>query len=52
MKKDDNVCPIVLVGNKSDLENQRSVQYDEGVNLAKRWGCAFFETSVFVSNFN
>jgi small GTP-binding protein len=48
MKKDE-VCSIVLVGNKSDLENQRTVQLDEGAALAKKWGCAFFETSVFVS---
>jgi len=47
MKK-DVYCPIILVGNKSDLENQRKIQYDEGVNLAKRWGCYFFETSVLV----
>jgi len=51
MKKND-LCPIVLVGNKSDLESQRLVQHDEGLKLANKWGCSFFETSVYVSFYN
>lgn len=47
MKKDE-IPPIVLVGNKSDLENQRAVPFDEAKDLARRWNCGFFETSVFV----
>ena len=38
--------PVVLVGNKCDLEDQRAVKYGEGEELAKIWDCPFFETSA------
>jgi GTPase KRas protein len=38
--------PIVLVGNKCDLEDQREVAEEEGRTLAKHWKVPFFETSV------
>jgi GTPase KRas protein len=44
--KDTDNVPIVLVGNKCDLKNQRQVEYNEGADLAKQWSCAFFETSA------
>lgn len=44
--KDSDDVPIVLVGNKCDLKEQRVVEYDEGATLAKQWGCPFFETSA------
>uniref|UniRef100_M4BHB5 Uncharacterized protein n=2 Tax=Peronosporaceae TaxID=4777 RepID=M4BHB5_HYAAE len=44
--KDVDNVPIVLVGNKCDLEVQRQVVVDEGRSLARRWGCAFMETSA------
>lgn len=44
--KDTDKVPIVLVGNKCDLKTQRQVEYNEGADLAKSWGCAFFETSA------
>ncbi|GAM27146.1 hypothetical protein SAMD00019534_103210, partial [Acytostelium subglobosum LB1] len=37
--------PIVLVGNKIDLESQRKVDYREGEELARRLKCPFLETS-------
>ena len=49
MKKDE-YCPIILVGNKSDLESQRLVSEKEGSELANSWGCKFLETSVYVKN--
>jgi len=42
----DTVYPMVLVGNKADLEDQRKVQTWEGEALAKKWGCRFYETSA------
>ncbi|KAG0170315.1 Ras GTPase [Apophysomyces sp. BC1034] len=44
--KDRDVFPIVLVGNKCDLENDRRVSYQEGKELAKKYGCPFHETSA------
>jgi len=44
--KDVDNVPIVLVGNKCDLDSQRQVSKAEGEQLARRWGCAFMETSA------
>ncbi|KPJ16696.1 Ras-related protein Rap-2a [Papilio machaon] len=38
--------PILLVGNKADLEHQREVSQAEGSSLAQMWGCPFFEGSA------
>ncbi|EMG50366.1 GTP-binding protein, putative [Candida maltosa Xu316] len=38
--------PMVLVGNKSDLNYQRQVEFKEGEELAKKFNCKFLETSV------
>ncbi|EGC36385.1 hypothetical protein DICPUDRAFT_47179 [Dictyostelium purpureum] len=44
--KDNDKVPIVLVGNKCDLENLREVTHGEGEELAKSFGCPFLETSA------
>ena len=45
--KDDDNIPIVLAGNKCDLdEAEREVQKEEGQKLAEEWGVPFFETSA------
>ena len=44
--KDDGDFPVVLCGNKVDLENERQVSTEEGEKLAEEWGCPFFETSA------
>ena len=36
----------VLVGNKCDLEEQREITKDEGINRSKKYKCNFFETSA------
>ncbi|XP_001362521.1 GTP-binding protein Rit2 [Monodelphis domestica] len=38
--------PLVLVGNKIDLEQARQVSTEEGLSLAREYTCAFFETSA------
>ncbi len=43
IKRDD--FPIVLVGNKCDLEEERSISKEDGENLAKQYNIEFFETS-------
>lgn len=49
---DVNTCvmlqvPMILVGNKCDLEVERVVAKDSGIGLARQWNsCAFLETSA------
>lgn len=38
--------PVVLVGNKTDLHQERVVSYDEGKKLAETWRATFLETSA------
>lgn len=38
--------PVVLVGNKTDLHQERSVSYEEGKKLAESWRATFLETSA------
>ena len=46
--EDKGMPPIVVVGNKCDLENERNVTYEEGQELTKRLGetAVFFEASA------
>lgn len=46
---DDNIS-IILVGNKSDLENKRVISIEEGKNKAKLYKFAFMETSALNGN--
>ncbi|KAL7721182.1 Ras family GTPase RAS1 [Entamoeba marina] len=38
--------PIIIAGNKIDLENERQVTIEEGQQLADRWGANFIECSA------
>jgi small GTP-binding protein len=51
--KKGKVCPIVIVGNKCDLENEREIKEDDAKTIAKQWGALHIETSatVFFKNF-
>ncbi|KNE63894.1 Ras-like protein 3 [Allomyces macrogynus ATCC 38327] len=44
--KDTDKVPMVLAGNKCDLESDRMVARDSAQQLAASWGCAFYETSA------
>ena len=44
--KDKDYFPIILVGNKCDLEHERVVSREEGQDLASRFQCKFIETSA------
>eukprot|EP01115_Flamella_aegyptia_P011077 TRINITY_DN50594_c0_g1_i1.p1 TRINITY_DN50594_c0_g1~~TRINITY_DN50594_c0_g1_i1.p1 ORF type:complete len:189 (+),score=57.86 TRINITY_DN50594_c0_g1_i1:19-585(+) len=44
--KDKDKVPMTLIGNKCDLETERQVTTSEGSDLAKSWGCPFFESSA------
>ena len=47
--KDVDEFPLVLVGNKCDLEYKRQVSTEEGFALAESHGIPFFETSAKTS---
>ncbi len=44
---EENIKPIVLIGNKSDMNEEREVSTEDGQNLAKKYGenVHFYETS-------
>ncbi|KAI4165462.1 MAG: hypothetical protein LQ342_000872 [Letrouitia transgressa] len=44
--KDKDYFPIIIVGNKCDLDAERQVSKQEGQDLARQFGCAFIETSA------
>lgn len=44
--KDSDMVPMVLVGNKSDLERERQVTILEAREIARRLGCEYVETSA------
>ena len=41
-----NNLPIIIVGNKNDLEGERQVSREEGENFAKKINCNFYEVSA------
>ena len=43
---EDEYAPIVIAGNKCDLEDERRVSKDELDKLGEEWGCPAFETSA------
>ncbi|GAA97719.1 uncharacterized protein L969DRAFT_106098 [Mixia osmundae IAM 14324] len=42
----EETIPLVIVGNKLDLETQRQVPKEEARKLAQEWNCVFIETSA------
>lgn len=43
---ESGTMPILLVGNKCDLEEQRQVATEEAASLARSWACPHLETSA------
>lgn len=43
---EDSKIPIILVGNKCDLESERMVTTDEGRQYSEKWGTGFIESSA------
>ena len=50
--KDEEKVPIVVAGNKCDLEEQRQVSTQEGQEYAKEIGVPFYETSAKIKHNN
>ncbi|KAI0118352.1 ras family-domain-containing protein [Nemania sp. FL0031] len=44
--KDDENIPIVICGNKADLEEHRAVPRGRGFEVSQRWGAPYYETSA------
>jgi len=44
--KDKDEVPMVLVGNKCDLNDQRVISTEQGTDLSKKFSCAFLEASA------
>lgn len=44
--KDKDYFPVIVVGNKCDLDTDRSVSQQEGRDLANHFSCRFIETSA------
>ena len=44
--KDDENVPIVICGNKADLEDLRSVPRTKGFSLSQRWVAPYYEASA------
>jgi Ras-related protein Rap-1B len=44
--KDDEKIPIVIVGNKADLEDQRAVDRVKAFSLSQRWDVPYYEASA------
>ncbi|KAI1809508.1 ras-domain-containing protein [Poronia punctata] len=44
--KDDENVPIVICGNKADLEDQRAVPRARGFEVSRKWGAPYYETSA------
>ena len=47
----NNIKKVILLGNKTDLENERKISKEEGVKLAQKHGFIFMETSC-MDNYN
>uniref|UniRef100_A0A8C5HXD3 small monomeric GTPase n=1 Tax=Gouania willdenowi TaxID=441366 RepID=A0A8C5HXD3_GOUWI len=46
VKAEEDKIPLLLVGNKSDLEERRQVPVDEARGKAEEWGVQYVETSA------
>jgi len=44
--KDTDKVPMILVGNKCDLNDQRIISAEQGKELSDKWGCTFIEASA------
>ena len=45
-EENDKEIPVIIVGNKCDLENERKISTDKAKEKAQNLKCAFYETSA------
>lgn len=46
VKAEEDKIPLLVVGNKSDLEERRQVSVEEARGKAEEWGVQYVETSA------
>ena len=46
IKENSNECPLILIGNKSDLIKERKISKEQGENFAKKNNIIFLEASA------
>lgn len=46
VKAEEDKIPLLVVGNKSDLEDRRQVSVDEARGKTEEWGVQYVETSA------
>ncbi|PIO11806.1 hypothetical protein AB205_0010590, partial [Aquarana catesbeiana] len=46
VKAEEDKIPLLIVGNKSDLEDRRQVPVDEARGKSEEWGVQYVETSA------
>jgi len=46
MKAYNRLIPIILIGNKSDLEDQGAITSARASEISRRWGMPYYETSA------
>lgn len=44
--KEEEAIPLLLVGNKSDLEDRRQITAEDAASKAGEWGVQYVETSA------
>ena len=44
--KDEENVPMVIVGNKADLEDQRTVARTKAFAISQKWGAPYYEASA------
>lgn len=44
--KDDENIPMVIVGNKADLEDSRTVPRTKGFTISQNWNAPYYESSA------
>lgn len=44
--KDKEDVPIVIIGNKADLEDQRAIPRTKAFSISQQWGAPYYEASA------
>jgi len=51
IEKSSDIPALILIGNKSDIKDEREVETKDGLKLGDELKCSYFETSATSANF-